>query len=196
MLCFARWPPGEFLYGPGCPGRWPLSPDHRRGRGASGPGLEKTEGLSVIQQAFLESGAIQCGYCTPAMVLAAQSLLAETLNPSEDQIREVFSGILCRCTGYQKPVQAVLRAAAVLRGETVTPIRGTSVSPDPVPGGEPAPDEWLGNPPSAGSIGGEPLVQPGRADVTSRTKVLPKIWTTPGTVTRQTVGKPEIKVMQ
>src|SRR5512146_2825451 len=95
-------------------------------------GWKKTEGLSVIQQAFVEIGAIQCGYCTPAMVLAAQVLLATTLNPSEDQVREALSGILCRCTGYQKPVQAILRAAAILRGENVLPIAGL-----PVAGGNP-----------------------------------------------------------
>ncbi len=94
-------------------------------------GWKKTEGLSVIQQAFVEIGAIQCGYCTPAMVLAAQALLGENPNPDEGQVREALSGILCRCTGYQKPVQAILRAAALLRGETVLPISGTPVASEP-----------------------------------------------------------------
>jgi putative selenate reductase molybdopterin-binding subunit len=85
-------------------------------------GWKKTEGLSVIQQAFVDTGAIQCGYCTPAQVLAATSLLEREQNPSEAQVRDVLSGVLCRCTGYLKPVQAVLRAAALLRGEQVEAI--------------------------------------------------------------------------
>src|SRR5574341_1326811 len=68
--------------------------------------------LHPIQQAFVEIGAIQCGYCTPAMILAAKVLLETEPNPSEAQVRDVLSGGLCRCTGYVKPVQAVLRAAA------------------------------------------------------------------------------------
>ena len=90
-------------------------------------GWKKTEGLSTIQQAFIDSGAIQCGYCTPAQVLAATSLLEHEPNPTEDQIRDILSGVLCRCTGYLKPVQAVLRAAAILRGEQVEPLLPDSV---------------------------------------------------------------------
>ncbi len=85
-------------------------------------GWKPNQGLHPLQQAFVESGAIQCGYCTPAMLLAAKELLSCEPNPTEDQVREHLSGVLCRCTGYLKPVQAVLRAAAVLRGETVAPI--------------------------------------------------------------------------
>lgn len=85
-------------------------------------GWKKTEGLSIIQQAFIDVGAIQCGYCTPAMVLTAKALLDRTLSPSEAEVRDAISGVLCRCTGYIKPVQAVLRAAAILRGEKVLPV--------------------------------------------------------------------------
>jgi len=85
-------------------------------------GWKTTEGLHVIQQSFVDTGAIQCGYCTPAMVLVAKALLAKEPEPSEAQVREALSGVLCRCTGYLKPVQAVLRAAAILRGEYVPPI--------------------------------------------------------------------------
>lgn len=85
-------------------------------------GWKKTDGLHPIQKAFVESGAIQCGYCTPAQVLAAKSLLEHNLHPTEDEIREALSGVLCRCTGYLKPVQAVMRAAAILRGESVPEI--------------------------------------------------------------------------
>src|SRR5271157_5629149 len=90
-------------------------------------GWKKTEGLHPLQQAFVESGAIQCGYCTPAQILAAKSLLDKNPNPSEEEIREAISGVLCRCTGYLKPVQAILRAAAVLRG------RGLSRLAEPSP---------------------------------------------------------------
>ena len=78
--------------------------------------------LHPLQEAFVDSGAIQCGFCTPGMILSAQALLQRNPNPSEEEVRDALSGNLCRCTGYVKPVQAVLRAAAILRGETVTPI--------------------------------------------------------------------------
>ncbi|MBN1303494.1 MAG: molybdopterin-dependent oxidoreductase [Anaerolineales bacterium] len=77
--------------------------------------------LHPIQQAFMETGAIQCGFCTPAQVLAAKALLDKEPNPTEDQIRKALSGVLCRCTGYVRPVEAVQRAAAILRGEQVRP---------------------------------------------------------------------------
>ncbi len=87
-------------------------------------GWKVSEGLHPIQQAFVESGAIQCGYCTPAQILAAKELLERNPSPSEAEVREALSGVLCRCTGYIKPVQAVLRAAAILRGEQVEPLTG------------------------------------------------------------------------
>ncbi len=73
--------------------------------------------LHVLQQAFIETGAVQCGFCTPGMLLSAHALLQRTLSPSEDEVRDALSGNLCRCAGYSKPVQAILRAAAVLRHE-------------------------------------------------------------------------------
>lgn len=87
-------------------------------------GLAPGQSVHPIQQAFIATGAIQCGYCTPAMVLAAKALLEREKNPSEAQVREALSATLCRCTGYKKPVEAVLRAAAVLRGEAVPPVEG------------------------------------------------------------------------
>ena len=75
--------------------------------------------LHPIQQAFIETGAIQCGYCTPARILTAKALLNRNPNPTEEEICEALSGVLCRCTGYVKTTQAVQRAAAVLRGEVV-----------------------------------------------------------------------------
>ncbi len=79
-------------------------------------GWKKTDGLHPLQQAFIESGAIQCGYCTPAMVLSAKSLIDKKHEPSEAEIRDAMSGVLCRCTGYQKPVEAVKAAAALVNG--------------------------------------------------------------------------------
>ncbi|MFZ5916559.1 MAG: molybdopterin-dependent oxidoreductase [Chloroflexota bacterium] len=89
-----------------------LSPDEPGRRGQVDP----------IQRAFIESGAIQCGYCTPAQILAARALLDREPNPSEAQVREALAGVLCRCTGYVRPVEAVQRAAAILRGEAVPPV--------------------------------------------------------------------------
>src|SRR5512142_865914 len=91
-------------------------------------GWRKTEGLHPLQQAFVESGAIQCGYCTPAQILAAKALLDQNPNPSEEQVREAIAGVLCRCTGYVKPVQAVVKAAAVMRGDE--PVNWDSVDWD------------------------------------------------------------------
>ncbi len=85
--------------------------------------IETIEGMSsgldlhVIQRAFIQTGAIQSGYATPAMILAARALLARNPNPSAAQVRDALSGILDRETGYIKPVQAILAAAASLRGE-------------------------------------------------------------------------------
>ena len=72
-------------------------------------GWKKTSGLHPLQLAFIQTGAIQCGYCTPAQILAAKALLDKNPNPSESEIRQAISGVLCRCTGYAKPVQAIYR---------------------------------------------------------------------------------------
>jgi putative selenate reductase molybdopterin-binding subunit len=82
-------------------------------------GLSKNGTLDPIQQAFLDIGAIQCGFCTPAQVLVAKALLDENLNPTIVETREAMSSVLCRCTGYVRTIDAVLRAAAYLRGEPV-----------------------------------------------------------------------------
>jgi len=70
-------------------------------------GLSDGKRLHRIQQAFVDTGAIQCGYCTPGMVMSAYALLSENPNPDEDEIRNAISGNLCRCTGYQKIIDAV-----------------------------------------------------------------------------------------
>ena len=74
-------------------------------------GLTKGDELHPVQKAFIESGAVQCGFCTPGAVLATTALLKRSSQPTEDEIREALSGNLCRCTGYYKMVDAVLRAA-------------------------------------------------------------------------------------
>lgn len=73
-------------------------------------GLDGEPSAACIQDAFVNSGAIQCGYCTPAMILVARALLGRSSTPSETEIREALNGVLCRCTGYVKPVEAVLQA--------------------------------------------------------------------------------------
>ena len=137
-------------------------------------GWKKTDGLHPLQKAFVESGAIQCGYCTPAQILAAKSLLEKNPNPSEAEVREAISGVLCRCTGYLKPVQAVLKAAAIMRGDE--PIDVTSINWD---FGTPKPDAPQGDAPASSTTG---------------VLVRPKVVVTPESQTWQTVGKPEIKV--
>lgn len=140
-------------------------------------GWKKTIGLHELQQAFIEAGAVQCGYCTPAMILAAQALLNREANPSEAQIREALSGILCRCTGYLKPVQAVERAAAIIRGESVEPIDGQAL-----------PENWFDLPPQS-----EPPITNNGTFATT-TQVLPKIWAKAPSGGLKRIGKPEIKV--
>jgi carbon-monoxide dehydrogenase small subunit len=74
-------------------------------------GVRAGAALHPIQEAFLEAGAVQCGYCTPGMVLVAKSLLERCPDPSEEEVRRAISGNLCRCTGYQKIVEAIRLAA-------------------------------------------------------------------------------------
>ncbi|MEI7849237.1 MAG: 2Fe-2S iron-sulfur cluster-binding protein, partial [Chloroflexota bacterium] len=135
-------------------------------------GWRKTDGLHPIQQAFVESGAIQCGYCTPAQVLAAKALLDKNPNPTEEEVREAISGVLCRCTGYAKPVQAILRAAAVIRGETF----------------QDAGQGWEWVKPEASNND-----TPGNS-TNIQTRVMPKMVLVSDRAPYQTVGKPEKKV--
>ena len=139
-------------------------------------GWKLTDGLHPLQKAFVETGAIQCGYCTPAQILAAKSLLEKNPNPSEAEVREAISGVLCRCTGYLKPVQAVLKAAAELRGDT--PLELGSINWD---FGTPKDDS--------------PQDQDdARTSNLTGVQVRPKVVLSPESKTYQTVGKPEIKV--
>jgi aerobic-type carbon monoxide dehydrogenase small subunit (CoxS/CutS family) len=74
-------------------------------------GLAEGSELAPLQQAFLDAGGVQCGFCTPGMLISATALLRENASPTEDEVRLALAGNLCRCTGYQKIVSAVLSAA-------------------------------------------------------------------------------------
>ena len=89
-------------------------------------GLAKNGDLTALQQAFLDEGAAQCGICTPGMLMAAQSLLDRTPNPTEPQVLDALGGVLCRCTGYTKIVEAVLKAGQTSSSEP-TPSSGSAV---------------------------------------------------------------------
>jgi isoquinoline 1-oxidoreductase alpha subunit len=80
-------------------------------------GLEKDGGLHPLQQAFIDKGAMQCGYCTPGMIMSGVGLLEANPEPSESEIREALTGNICRCGTYPRIVAAVQQAAAVLRGK-------------------------------------------------------------------------------
>ncbi|MBT3240309.1 MAG: molybdopterin-dependent oxidoreductase [Chloroflexi bacterium] len=138
-------------------------------------GWKSTDGLHPIQQSFVESGAIQCGFCTPGMVLVAKELLARNPDPTEEEVRDVLSGVLCRCTGYVKPVQAILHAAAVLRGEA-------------------QPGEMI-----SGEIWSQLFTAPetdipSDGDAPTAVRVLPKVVIVPETEKWKTVGKSEPKL--
>ncbi len=78
-------------------------------------GLAKDDVLHPVQEAFLEEGAVQCGYCTGGMILAAVALLEENANPTDQEIVEGMNGNICRCNGYPKIVNAVRRAAEKMK---------------------------------------------------------------------------------
>ena len=80
-------------------------------------GVADGDKLHPVQQKFLEHAALQCGFCTPGLIVAAKALLDENLNPTEEEARYWLAGNLCRCTGYDKVIRAVMDAAAVMRGE-------------------------------------------------------------------------------
>ncbi|MCI9120248.1 MAG: (2Fe-2S)-binding protein [Oscillibacter sp.] len=90
---------------------------------AEGADIVTLEGISpdgtpdAVQRAFMESGAVQCGFCTPGMILTAEALLAKNADPTEEEVKLAMSGNLCRCTGYTKIIEAVLLAAKMRREE-------------------------------------------------------------------------------
>ncbi len=142
-------------------------------------GIGTSRALHPLQQAFIETGAIQSGYTTPAQILAAYALLMKNPNPSEAEIRAALSGILDRETGYIKPVQAIMRAAAVMRGEDVPPF-------EPMERAIPAPPELFGGTPfDWGS-------DDGGSAIGTRTRTI--VVSPPEVKTLKTVGKSEPKV--
>ncbi len=151
-------------------------------------GWRPSRGLTPVQQAFVATGAIQCGYCTPAYVLATEALLDRNPNPTDEEIRDALGGILCRCTGYKKVVEAVHLAAAWRRGEPVElpPEPPVVRAEDLSPAAQPGPPAAAPSPttPDAG-----PAVQTRPA-----VDVLPKIKPVPQVATYRRVGKPEPKV--
>ena len=78
-------------------------------------GISEGGKLHPIQEAFVEHGSVQCGFCTPGMILSAKNLLDKNPDPSEEQVRVALAGNLCRCTGYQKIVEAVLLASKAMK---------------------------------------------------------------------------------
>jgi putative selenate reductase molybdopterin-binding subunit len=171
---------------------------------ANGHTIETVEGLSQglnlhpIQQAFIRTGAIQSGYSTPAMILAAKALLDKNPNPTEADVREAFSGILDRETGYVKPVQAVLEAAALMRGEEPTTVEPNVVTPIILPGQNFAD---LFRPPDNGGSGGfdpTPETTGGggapAGGVSTQRLTMPKFVVAPEAPELKVVGKSEIKV--
>jgi len=155
-------------------------------------GMGTTRQMHPIQQTMADNGSVQCGYCIPAMVLAAQALLKNTPNPTEEQIRDAISGNLCRCTGYVKPVQAIQRAAAILRGEAPPPTFGDTEVWSPGQSAER--DEHGSGDPGGGDSGSTHPQRPGvqddrerEAEASVSTLARPK-------EALKTVGKPERKV--
>lgn len=154
--------------------------------GAQERGWKGSEPLHPLQQAFIETGAIQCGYETPAFILCALALLNRTLNPSEAEVREALAGVLSRDTGYVKPVQAVLRAAAIMRGEKVPPIE--------MEGAIPAPPGLFAPPEDLSPAEDAPLGRGSSSDTLVRTTPMPVMTVVPETENLKQVGKPRPKV--
>jgi aerobic carbon-monoxide dehydrogenase small subunit len=84
-------------------------------------GLAPEEGLHPLQNAFWEKHGLQCGFCTPGMIMAAADLLARNADPTDDEIRHAIEGNICRCTGYQNIVVAIRAAAATIRDGAAAP---------------------------------------------------------------------------
>ena len=109
-------------------------------QGLAGADSGDSSSWHPVQKAFQQHHGLQCGYCTPGMVMAAVDLLKNNPNPTEDDVRHGLEGNLCRCTGYQNIVKSVLSAAAVMRGEAPIPgsFADAPTASTPEPAGAPA----------------------------------------------------------
>jgi len=151
-------------------------------------GIGSSRKLNVLQQCFIETGAIQSGYNTPAQILAAHALLQDHPNPTEDQVRDAIAGVLDRETGYVKPVQAILRAAAILRGEEVPPFKPLERAIPAAPGSL-FDFNWM---PQEYPDGGDVM---GGGGTQTRTRTIPAVVVAPAELDRtKVVGKSEPKV--
>lgn len=99
-------------------------------------GLGSQDDLHIVQKKFVEHAALQCGFCTPGMIMAATAFLRDNPNPNEEAAREAIDDVLCRCTGYEKPVEAILDAAEVMNGSSKATADGGSPVVEPQFGGE------------------------------------------------------------
>ncbi len=95
-----------------------LAVDARGRRITTIEGLDAQGELHPLQQSFLEKGAVQCGFCTPAMILSAKALLDQNSKPGEAEIKQALSGVLCRCGSYKKIIEAVQAAGEKMEGKT------------------------------------------------------------------------------
>ncbi len=116
-------------------------------------GLARDGSLTPLQQAFIDCGALQCGFCTPGLLMACTELLERHADPDEDTIRSWLEGNVCRCTGYRRIVEAVRRAATLGRGAGAGDLPGPPIDRDPAGAGT----GWAGRgapPPEDGAQGG------------------------------------------
>lgn len=150
-------------------------------------GIGTSRNLNVLQKCFIETGAIQSGYNTPAQILAAHALFQETLTPTEAQVRDAIAGVLDRETGYIKVVQAIMRAAAILRGEEVPPFEPLERA-IPVTSGSLF-DFTLYDEPDGG------VSADGGGALQIHTRTIPAVVVAPDSLaSRKTIGKSEPKV--
>ncbi len=138
-------------------------------------GLGDLESPDPLQKAFIETGAIQCGFCTPAQILSAKALLSNNPDPDDDEIRKALNGVLCRCTGYVRGVDAVKRAAAEMRGVHLQPYQHIALTLPEEPQEVELPEEYY------------------RKDK-KRSPLLPLVYTPKAMDNVDVVGKSEIKV--
>lgn len=158
-------------------------------------GIGSSRDLHPLQEAFIETGAIQSGYTTPAQILTAYALLQKNPNPTETEVREALASVLDRETGYVKPVQAVLRAAAKMRGEELPPYapleRAIPAPPGLFNGGfDPRLFGGEGDTPDDG----DDLAGDGSTQTRIKTKPPALVVSPPELQTRRTIGRPEPKV--